>query len=81
MDNNLKANFSVCIPWLAQKPSRNIRKRTFGHVRPAKIQISLNILTVCSESSVDVFLDSEGNKVSYADNEDLDQTARMRRLI
>ena len=31
--------------------SRNDKKRTFGHVRPAKIKISLRILAVWSESS------------------------------
>ena len=35
--------------------SRYVRKRTFGHVRPAKIQISLRIRAVWSESSVDAF--------------------------
>ena len=34
---------------------RNLKKRTFGHVRPAKIQISLHIRSVWSESSLDVF--------------------------
>ena len=33
-------------------PSHNIRKRTFGHMRPAKIQISLRIRAVWSESSL-----------------------------
>ena len=32
--------------------SRNVRKRTFGHVCPAKIHISLRIRTVWSESSL-----------------------------
>ena len=32
--------------------SRNVRKRVFGHVRPAKIQISLRICAVWSEVSL-----------------------------
>ena len=35
-----------------KRMSRNVRKRTFGHVRPAKIQISLRIRAVWSESSL-----------------------------
>ena len=35
--------------------SRNIRKRTFGYVRPAKIQISLRIRAVWSTSSLGAF--------------------------
>ena len=35
--------------------SRSIRKRTSGHVRPAKIQISLRIRAVWSESSLGAF--------------------------
>ena len=31
---------------------RNIRKRTFGHVRPAKIRISLRVRAIWSESSM-----------------------------
>ena len=62
--------------------SRNFRKRTFGHERPAKIQISLRIRAVWSESSLGAFLDSRGCKVFLrADNEDSNQTARMHSLI
>ena len=35
---------------------RNVRKLTFGHVRPAKILISLRISTGWSESSLGTFL-------------------------
>ena len=35
--------------------SRNVWKRPFGHVRPAKIQISLRIRAVWSESSLGAF--------------------------
>ena len=44
--------------------SRNVRKRTFEHVRPAKIQISLRIRAVWSESSLGTILDSQGCIVS-----------------
>ena len=29
--------------------SRNVRKRTFGHVRPVKIQIGLNIRAIWAQ--------------------------------
>ena len=35
--------------------NRKDRKRTFRHVRSAKIQVSLRIRTVWSESSLDSF--------------------------
>ena len=61
--------------------NRNIRKRTSGHVRQAKIQIVLRIRTVYSESSLCAFWKAKDAKFLHADNEDSDQTARMRRLI
>ena len=60
---------------------RNVRKRTFGHVRPAKIQISLRIRAVWSESSLTGLWINKDAKFLHADNEDSDQTTRMRRLI
>ena len=56
-------------------------KRTFRHVRPAKIQISLRIRAVWSESSPGAFWIAKDAKFLHADNEDSDQTVRMRRLI
>ena len=50
--------------------SRNIRKSTFGHLHPAKIQITLRIRTVWSESLLDAFWKSNDVKFLYADNED-----------
>ena len=50
--------------------SRNVRKRTFGHVRPVKIQISLRISAVWSESSLGAFRIAKDAKFLYADNED-----------
>ena len=61
--------------------SENFRKRTFGHVRPAKIQSSLRILGIWSHSSMSLVWIVKVAKFCHADNEDLDQTARMRRLI
>ena len=57
---------------------RDVGKRTFGHVRPVKIQISLYIRTVWSESSLDAFWIAKDAKFLHADSEDSDQTTRMR---
>ena len=48
----------------------NVRKLTFGHVRPAKIQMSLLIRTVRSESSLGAFWMAKDAKFLLADNED-----------
>ena len=61
--------------------SPNVRKRTFGHVRPAKIQIRLRICAVRSVSSLGAFKIADGAKFLYVDNECTDQTERVRRLI
>ena len=51
--------------------SRNIRKGTFGLVRPAKLQISLCIRVVWSESPVFAFWIAEDfAKFLHGDNED-----------
>ena len=50
-------------------------------VRPAKIQISLRIRAVWSESSQSAFWIAKDRKFLHADNEDSDQTTWMRRLI
>ena len=42
-----------------------MRKRTYGHARPAKIQISLFFRAVWSKSSLGTFLDNQGCKVSW----------------
>ena len=54
------------------------QKRTLGHVRPAKTQISLRIR---AESSLGAFWIGKDATFLHADNEDYDQTARMGRLI
>ena len=50
-------------------------------MHPAKIQISLRILTVWSESSLGAFWIAGDTKFLLADNEQSDQTVRMRMLI
>ena len=48
----------------------NVRKRTFGHVRQAKIQISLRFRAVWSESSLRAFWITKDAKFLHVDNED-----------
>ena len=50
-------------------------------VRQAKIQIRLRTRAVWSESSLGAFRMAKDARFIHADNEDSDQTARMRRLI
>ena len=61
--------------------SRHVRKRTYGHVRPAKIQISLRNHAFRSDSALGAFWIAIDAKFLDADNEDANQTARMRSLI
>ena len=61
--------------------SRNDRKRTSAHERQVKIQISLRIRAVWSESSPGAFRIVKSAKFLHADNEDSDRSARMGRLI
>ena len=64
------------------KMSRNVKQRTFGQVRPAKIQISLRIRAVWSESSPGAFwYVATDAKFLHADNDDSDQTTRMHRWL
>ena len=50
-------------------------------MRPAKIQISLRIRAVSSEYLQGIFWIDKDARVFHADNEDSDQTVRMRRLV
>ena len=59
----------------------NARKFTIGHMSPAKIQISLRIRAVLSDSPLGAFWTVKDAVFLHVDNEDSDQTARMRRLI
>ena len=58
-----------------------LKKCTFGHVRPAKFQISLRISEVWPESSLGTFWIAKDAKFLQADKEESHQTARMRKLI
>ena len=60
---------------------RNGRKRTFGRMRPAKIQIRLRMRAVWSESSLGALWTANQPRFLRADSEGCNQTARMRRMI
>ena len=53
----------------------------FGHVCPVKIQISLRMRALWSESLLGAVSTAKYAKFLPADNEDCGQTTRMRRLI
>ena len=57
--------FAVC-SYSIQYLSFNVRKRSFGHVRPAKIQISLHIRAAWSESSLSAFWTATDAKCLHA---------------
>ena len=61
--------------------SRTVKKRTFRYVRQAKIQISLRICAVWSESSLGAFWIAKDTNFLHADNEDSNQSARKRSLF
>ena len=68
--------------WLFLKYLRlNLGKRTFGHVRQARIKISLHIRAVWSEASLSTFWTVNDAKFFPVDKEDSNQTSRIRRLI
>ena len=58
-----------------------IRKRTLDNMRPAKIQFSLHIHAIWSESSLGAFWTAKDTRFLNTMNEDFDQTAGMRMLI
>ena len=60
--------------------NHNVSKRTFGQGRPVKIQVSLRIRAVWSESSLDAFWKALDTKFLHADKMDSDQIAQRRRL-
>ena len=61
--------------------TRNVKKCTSGHVRPANIKISMRMRAVWSESSLGALWIAKNAMCFHADNEDSNQTARMRCLI
>ena len=50
--------------------SRNVRKCTFGHVHPVKIQIRLRKCAIWSESSLGTFQITKDARFLHADKED-----------
>ena len=61
--------------------SRDARTHTFRYVRTAKMQISLRIRAMWSESSLNAFYIARAAQYLHVDSEYSIQTARMRRLI
>ena len=57
--------------------SHNVRKRTFEHVRLAKIQISLHIRAVWSESTLGTFWIACDAKFLHVHNIDSDQIVQI----
>ena len=79
---NVVTTFCVC--WISgcgdtNEPQRE--KRTFGHVRPTKTQISLRIRAVWLESLLSAWRSVASMAIQNAPSEDSDQTAHMRSLI
>ena len=66
------AKYANVINVYAISLSRNVRKRTFEHVRPAKIQIRLRIRTVWSESSLGAFWIAKDAVSPLVENEESD---------
>ena len=66
---------------ISSQLSQNPRKRIFGYVRTVKIHISLCVHAVCSGSTLGKFWIAMDTTFLHADNDDSDQTVRMRRLI
>ena len=50
--------------------SRKVRKRTFGHAHPAKIQVNLRIDAVRSEISMAIYWIPKAAKFLHPDSED-----------
>ena len=55
---------------------RSVSKRTFGHVRRAKILTSVRLSAVWSESSRGAFGIAKDGQFLHTNNEDSDRTAR-----
>ena len=65
-----KIIFLQVVCWLKKYLCCNVRKRTFGHVRPVKTHIRLRIRAVWSESSLGAFWIAKGAKFLHEDRED-----------
>ena len=57
--------------------SLSVSKQTFRHICIVKIQISLCIHTIWSESSLGAFIIANDAKFLHADNEDMNTHVRM----
>ena len=64
----------VVFAWRGPHINHNVIKRTFGHVCPAKIQVSLRIRAVWSEYSLSAFWIGKDTTFLHADNRVSDQT-------
>ena len=60
--------------------SLNVRKRTFGHMRLAKIQITLHIGTVLSENALYTVWIAKYSNFLHADNKNSDLSFLRLRL-
>ena len=58
--------------------SRNVRKHTFWHVRPAKTQISLHTRRTCSDCLLSVWRNLASLAIQNTPNEDSDQPVRSK---
>ena len=67
--------------WYMVYMDHSMKKRTFWYEHPTKIQISLPIRTVWSESSFSAGRNFISLSIQNAPSENSDQTARMRSLI
>ena len=68
--------------WYLQiNSSLNVRKRTFGRMRPMNTQICLRIRTVWLDTSFSAWRNASSVAIQRAPSRDADQTARMRGLI
>ena len=68
----ITANYIISYLTENNHMNHNVKKRSFEHVRPAKIQISLRITAVWSESPMGVFWIAKGAKFLQGDKEDPD---------
>ena len=73
---------SLCAQWIAKNPSfLHADKTKKVNVRPAKTQISLDILPIWSESSLWAQWVAKDPSFLHADSKDSDQTGQTPRLI
>ena len=81
LEKKNKKKTSVCPVYNNKHVGCYVRQHTFWNVRLAKIQISLRIRAVWSESSLSAWRNFVSLPIQNVSSEDSDQTARMRSLI